>query len=88
MDGSRRLGKAAFSTQEDVPVALELRAIGNPMPWVDVFSDRAAHIYNMHQNIHGMSREAAGTATLGGEPFAFDSGLISHNHWTDHYSSH
>jgi len=76
------------ATREEVPVSLELRSTGNPMPWVDVFSDRLAHIYNMHQNIHGMSRYAAGTAMLGGQPYPFDSGLISNNHWTDHYNSH
>jgi hypothetical protein len=77
-----------IATREDVPVSLDLRSTSNPMPWVDVSSDRLAHIYNMHQNVHGMSRDAAGTAMLGGEPYAFDSGLISHNHWTGHDNSH
>ena len=76
-----------ISTETDVPVVLELVAISQPMPSVDTYHELLASVYNMHQNIHVMSRYATGTAMLGGEPYAFDSGLISHNHWTDHQNS-
>jgi len=45
-------------------------------------------VYNSHQNMHMMSRYATGTAMLGGAPYHFDSGLVSRNHWTDHYNEH
>ncbi len=74
--------------ETDVPVLLELVAISGPMPSVDVNHDRLASVYNFHQNIHMMSRYATGTAMLGGAQYRFDSGLISHNHWTDHHNEH
>jgi hypothetical protein len=74
--------------EENVPVLLELVATSKPMPSVDVYHERLASVYNYHQNNHMMSRYAAGTALLGGAPYQFDSGLISHNHWTDHYKEH
>ncbi len=77
-----------ISTETGVAVLLDLLAISQPTPSVDVNSERLASVYNMHQNIHTMSRYATGTAMLGGAPYHFDSGLISHNHWTDHYNQH
>lgn len=76
------------SVEENVPVLLELVATSGPMPSVDVNHERLASVYNFHQNIHMMSRYATGTAMLGGAPYHFDSGLISHNYWTDHYNEH
>jgi hypothetical protein len=74
--------------EADVPVLLELVATSRPMPSVNVYHERVASVYNYHQNSHMMSRYATGTALLGGAPFAFDSALISHNHWTDHSNGH
>jgi hypothetical protein len=74
--------------EESVPVLLELAAISKPMPSVSVYHERLASVYNSHQNVHGLSRYATGTAKLGGQDYAFDSGLISHNHWTDHSNEH
>ena len=74
--------------ETDVPVLLELVAISGPMPSVDVNHERLASVYNSHQNIHMMSRYATGTAMLGDAPYHFDSGLVSRNHWTDHYNEH
>jgi len=73
-----------ISVETDVPVLLELVATSGPMPSFDTYHERLASVYNMHQNIHMMSRYATGTALLGGSPYEFDSGLISRNHWTDH----
>jgi len=74
--------------EEDVPVLLELVATSKPMPSVDVYHERLASVYNFHQNTHMRSRYATGTAKLDGQDYAFDSGLISRNHWTDHYNQH
>ena len=67
---------------------LELVATSKPMPSVDVYHERLASVYNLHQNTHMTSRYATGMAKLGGQDYAFDSGLISSNHWTDHYNEH
>lgn len=76
------------SVEENVPVLLELVATSGPMPAVDTSHERLASVYNAHQNLHTIARYATGTAMLDGEPYHFDSGLISRNHWTDHYNEH
>lgn len=75
-----------LDTEEGVAVALDLAATSTPENWVDTYHDLLAGVYNAHGNMHSQSRYAFGTASLGGDPYAFDSGLISRNHWSDHWN--
>jgi hypothetical protein len=77
-----------LNTEEGVEVALDLVATSIPENWVDTYHELLAGSYNSHGNMHSQSRYAVGTASLGGEPYVFDSGLISHNHWSDHWNEH
>jgi hypothetical protein len=72
------------NVETDVPVTLELVATTTSDNSFTKMHELLASQYNIHQNVHMVSRYATGTALLGGEPYAFDSGLISRNHWTDH----
>ncbi len=75
-------------TATDVPVELDLVAIGKKTSEGDMTHDLLAGVYNFHMNMCSGSREAAGTALLGGEPYPYDSGLISRNRWSTHENSH
>jgi hypothetical protein len=72
------------TSESGVPMTLELVAISSADSSLSKMHELLASQYNYHQNMHMQTRYAAGTAFLGGQPYAFDSGLISHNHWTDH----
>ena len=81
-------GDYVTTVETDVPMALELVAVTKAESSVSRVHELLANQYNFHQNMHTQARYAAGTAFLGGAPYAFDSGLISHNHWTDHMKVH
>lgn len=78
---------AVVATETGVPVRLDLTATGQPSNDVSSFHDLLAGVYNSHQITNSISRAATGTAFLGGRPYAFDAGLISHNRWNYHESS-
>jgi hypothetical protein len=76
------------SEETGVTVRLELVATTKAAaePWK--YHDLVRGEYNAHGNVRSTSREATGTALLGGLPYHYDFGLISHNTWSDHYNSH
>jgi hypothetical protein len=75
------------NTETGVSIRLDLAATGQPSNDVSSFHDLLAGVYNSHQITSSISRAATGTAFLGGQPYAFDAGLISHNRWNYHESS-
>ena len=76
------------SEETGVTVRLDLVATtrASTEPWK--YHDLVRGEYNAHGNARSTSREATGTALLGGLPYHYDSGLISRNSWSDHYNSH
>jgi hypothetical protein len=75
------------SMEEGVTLVLDLVATGRATSDRDRQHDLLAGIYNSHTSMKSTNRPATGTAFLGGEPYPFDSGLISRNRWTWHENS-
>ncbi len=74
--------------ETDVAFTLDLQATSRATHDVSRSHDLLAGHYNAHANMHMTTRYASGSATLGGAPYAFDSGLISRNTWSEHYLEH
>ena len=65
------------SVEPDVPFSLDLSASGRNETWVDTYRERVPGEYSLFQVLRSRGYPAAGTVTIGGEPLAYDAGLIS-----------
>jgi len=79
---------AWLSDETDVTVRLDLGATTKASSDVWKYQDLVPGEYNFHGLGRSTSREATGTALLGGQPYHYDAGLISHNTMSDHQNSH
>jgi hypothetical protein len=78
--------KVAEETGVTVRLDLVATSKASSGPWK--YHDLVPGEYNAHGDANSRSREATGTALLGGLPYHFDVGLISHNTWSDHQNTH
>ncbi len=76
------------ATITGVTMRLELVATTRLSKDLWKFHDLVPGEYNFKSTARTKSRDATGTALLGGEPYDYDAGLISSNSWREHTGSH